>query len=312
MAASLYRLGDRSCRHRRLVLVAWLAVLVGIGVLAGAGGGQYEEDLSVPGSRAQQVLDTVDERFPASSGASAQVVFVAPAGHRVAEYEAVIAHTLDAAATVPRVAGVVDPFTAGTVSPDGRVALAQVTYRDDRVQSHDALADVVRPARDAGLRVELGGYGDSSAESGRGTEVVGLLIALVVLVSTFGSLVAAGLPLLTALLGVGATVAGLAAVAGVLTLPATAPPWPSCSGWRSASTTRCSSSRGTGRSWRPACRWPSPWPARSARRAPPWCSPDSPWSSRWPGWPSSGYRSSPRWDWPPPRPWSSRCWWRSP
>jgi RND superfamily putative drug exporter len=112
-------------------------------------------------------------------------------------------------------------------SADGRVALANVAYREKRVAGGelDALADVFRPAREAGLRVEFGGsaYRDSSSEGGGGAEAAGLLIALVALVITFGSLAAAGLPLLTALLGVGVTVTGLATAAGVLTIPTTAP-----------------------------------------------------------------------------------------
>ncbi|MDW5325852.1 MMPL family transporter [Plantactinospora sp. KLBMP9567] len=229
MAASLYRLGAWTCRRRRTVLVAWLAVLVAAGALAATVGGSYEDEFSIPGSRAQRTLDTVAEQFPASSGTSAQVVFVAPAGHQVTEYRAVIERTLAAAAKAPQVAGVVDPFAAKTVSPDGRVALATVDHQQKRARpeggSLEALEDVFRPAREVGLRVEVGGpaYADSSGDGGQGTEVAGLLIALVVLVITFGSLVAAGLPLLTALLGVGATVAGLATAAGMLTLPTTAP-----------------------------------------------------------------------------------------
>jgi RND superfamily putative drug exporter len=229
MAVLLYRVGAWACRRRRVVLVVWLAVLVGVGGLAATAGGAYEDDVSIPGSRTQQVLDTVDERFPDSAGVSAQVVFVAPAGHGAAEYEAVIGRTLDDAVAAPHVVGAVDPFTAKTVSADGRVALAYVDFREDRAHldssSLEELEDAFRPARAAGLRVEFGGaaYGDRSGDDGSGTEAAGLLIALVVLVITFSSLVAAGLPLLTALLGVGVTVAGLAAVAGVLGLPTTAP-----------------------------------------------------------------------------------------
>ncbi|GAA4486196.1 MMPL family transporter [Actinoallomurus oryzae] len=229
MAALLYRLGASAYRRRRAVLVAWLAALIVAGTLAATAGGSYEDDFSIPGSRAQRVLDTVTEQFPASSGATAQVVFVAPAGHQVAEHEAVIEQTLAAATKAPQVAGVVDPFTTNTVSPDGRVALAYVHYHENRTHLEngtlEALENVFRPAREAGLRVEAGGsaYGDGSGDDGHGAEAAGLLIALVILLITFGSLVAAGLPLLTALLGVGATVAGLATVAGMLALPTTAP-----------------------------------------------------------------------------------------
>ncbi|PRX51359.1 RND superfamily putative drug exporter [Prauserella shujinwangii] len=229
MAALLYRLGAWAYRRRRTVLMAWMAVLLALGALAGTAGGAYEDDLSIPGSRAQQVLNTVAAEFPASSGASAQVVFVAPEGRQVADHRPVIARTLTAAAAAPQVVRVADPFTAGMVSPDGRIALAYVSYQEKRAQleksSLEALEEVFRPVREAGLRVEFGGsaYADTSSEGESGAEAVGLLIALAVLVITFGSLVAAGLPLLTALLGVGATITGLAAAASLLTLPTTAP-----------------------------------------------------------------------------------------
>uniref|UniRef100_UPI002741FDBB MMPL family transporter n=1 Tax=Actinoplanes sp. RD1 TaxID=3064538 RepID=UPI002741FDBB len=229
MAALLHRLGAWSFRRRRIVLVAWLAVLVAVGALAATLGGSYEDDFAIPGSRAQQTLDTVGAEFPAAAGATAQVVFVAPTGHRITESRAVIEQTVAAAAKAPQVAGVADPFTAGTVSPDGSTALANVGYPVTRAQlgdgTLDALEAVFQPARDAGLRVELGGsaYGDTPGETSHVTEAAGLLIALVVLVVTFGSLVAAGLPLLTALLGVGGTAAALTTVAGALTLPTTAP-----------------------------------------------------------------------------------------
>ena len=192
MAALLYRLGAWTYRHRRTVLVAWLAVLVGIAALAGTAGGSYEDDFTIPGSRAQEVLDTVDRLFPDTP--AVPVVFVGA----IDRHREVIDRVL------PRA----DPVA---VSADGRVAVAYV----------DAVSDKsLQPARDAGLRVVVGAASD---DGDSGTEAIGLLVALVVLVVTFGSLVAAGLPLLTALLGVGVTIAGLTVVAGLGTVPTTAP-----------------------------------------------------------------------------------------
>ncbi|MFI6070177.1 MMPL family transporter [Actinoplanes sp. NPDC051343] len=229
MAALLSRIGSWAYRRRWVVLVAWSAVLVAAGVLAGTTGGSYEDDYSLPGSRAEQTLNLVDQEFPASSGVSAEVVFVAPDGHRLTERKAVIEHTVAAAAKVPQVSRAVDPFTARTVAPDGRVALAYVYYDGHRADltadSLQVLSNVFQPARAAGLRVEIGGsaYGGVPGAGGNGAEGAGLLIAMAVLVVTFGSLVAAGLPLLTALLGVGVAVAGLATVAGLTKVPTTAP-----------------------------------------------------------------------------------------
>ena len=219
MTTLLTRLGAWTCRRRRTVLLLWLAVTVAAGALAATAGGPYQDDFSIPGSRAQRTLDTVAERFPAASGASVRVVLVAPAGRRLT-----VEPSLAGARHAPLVAAVAAPI----VSADGRTALVNVQYRVKSAQLErpalDALEDAFQPARDAGLRVEFGGSAYGEGESGGATEAAGLLIALLVLVVTFGSLVAAGLPLLTALLGVGVTLAGLTAVAGTLTLPTTAVP----------------------------------------------------------------------------------------
>ncbi|MEV7629053.1 MMPL family transporter [Actinoplanes sp. NPDC089786] len=219
MTTLLTRLGAWTCRRRRTVLLIWLAVTVAAGALAVTAGGPYQDDFSIPGSRAQRTLDTVAERFPAASGASVRVVLVAPAGRRLT-----VEPSLAEARHAPLVAAVAAPI----VSADGRTALVNVQYRVKSAQLErpalDALEDAFQPARDAGLRVEFGGSAYGEGESGGATEAAGLLIALLVLVITFGSLVAAGLPLLTALLGVGVTLAGLTAVAGTLALPTTAAP----------------------------------------------------------------------------------------
>src|SRR3569833_3798441 len=153
MAASLYRLGAWAHRRRWTVLTAWLAVRCAVVTLAATAGGSYQDDFSLPGARAQESLDIVARRFPASSGTSAQVVFAAPAGGQVAARKAVVEQPLRAAVEAPPVAGVVAPFHAKTVSTDGRVALAYVRYRVNRTHlksgSLDALEDVFRPAREA-------------------------------------------------------------------------------------------------------------------------------------------------------------------
>ncbi|GAA2594929.1 MMPL family transporter [Winogradskya consettensis] len=225
MAALLYRLGALAHRRRRTVLVAWLAILVAAGALAATVGGSYEDDFSIPGSSAQQTLDTVGKEFPSSSGATAQIVFVAPTGRTIADEGAVIKQVLDAAAKAPQVAAVAGP----TPSRDGRTALAQVGYQVTKAGLEDgtltALEDTVRPAREAGLQVEFGGsaYGDTPGGTSHLTEVSGLVVAMIVLLVTFTSLAAAGIPLLTALLGVAITAAGMTALAGGLQLPTTAP-----------------------------------------------------------------------------------------
>ncbi|PRY28945.1 MMPL family transporter [Pseudosporangium ferrugineum] len=242
MAAFLYRLGAWAARRRWTVLAAWVAVLVAVGVLSGAAGGSYDDGFTLPGSRAQRTLDTVDQRFPAAAGETVQVVFVAPAGRTIAEHRTVIKRTLasaskeastaskeTSAASEEASAASEEASTASEeapepiVSKDGRVALAYVNVPEHAPPG--PIETAFGPAQEAGLQVEFGGslYGDSPTKSSGPAEGAGLLLALAVLVITFGSLVAAGLPLLTALLGVGATVAALGAVAATITVPSTAP-----------------------------------------------------------------------------------------
>jgi len=226
MAVLLHRLGAFAHRRRRAVLTAWLLILVAVGALAGTVGGTFSNDFAIPGSGSQQALDELKRVFPAAAGATAQIVFVAPVGTKITDPgpAAAMDRALAAAWSAPEVAQVVPPVLA----PDGRTALAQVAYPQTREKldpgALPALEKAVRPARQAGLEVEFGGsaYGDEVG-GGHVGELAGVLIALVVLLVTFGSIVAAGVPLLTALLGVGTTSAGMIVVAATLNLPTTAP-----------------------------------------------------------------------------------------
>ncbi|WP_053756790.1 MMPL family transporter [Streptomyces sp. AS58] len=212
MATFLYRLGRFAFRHRFGVTVAWVALLILAGVGASTATPAAPSSFSVPGTEAQQAVDLLEERFPGADadGATARVVFKAPDGHKLAEpaSRALMNKTLAALEqSSDQVASVTTPLTEGTVSKDGSTAYASVAYKASATelseQTKDALLATVERARTGGLSVEVGGSPVQPAEEGSGAEVLGIAIAAVVLVVTFGSLVAAGLPLLTALLGVG-------------------------------------------------------------------------------------------------------------
>ncbi|HEX2312169.1 MAG TPA: MMPL family transporter [Thermomonospora sp.] len=230
MATLLYRLGRFAARRRAAVIVVWLALLAAAigGVIAS--GGQTDDEFRIPGTESQQALDVLADRFPEAGGTSAQIVFRAPEGGTVTAgpARAAVERTLAEAGRAPQVAAVIDPFTAGTVSPDRRTALAQVQYpvtREDLDDaSLDALGDTVGAARAAGLEVAVGGEAFGTTGVGVGPlELLGVAVALVVLLVTFGSLLAAGLTLLSALLGVGVGLAGLLSLTGLITLSSTAP-----------------------------------------------------------------------------------------
>ncbi|WP_030904266.1 MMPL family transporter [Streptomyces sp. NRRL F-5126] len=229
MASLLYRLGRFSFRRRRLVLSLWLAALAAVVAGFSLAGSSLDDQFSIPGSQSQQALDRLRAVEPAAGGVSGQIVFTAPPGHKVTErpYAAAIQKTLREAAHAPQVGAVISPKQAGTVTPDGRTALAQVQYAaagpDVRPSSVDALKASTRPAEDAGLTVHAGGavFGSHGVQIGA-TEVIGVVVALVVLVITFGSLLAAGMPLLTAIGGLAVSLSGLMLLAHVFTISSTA------------------------------------------------------------------------------------------
>ncbi|MDT0610403.1 MMPL family transporter [Streptomyces lancefieldiae] len=211
MATFLYRIGRWAFRRRRLVGGVWLGVL-GLAVVAAAvAPAGEEEDLSMPGTESQKAFDLLDERFPQnnSQGAEARLVFQAPDGQRVTarENKAAVQDTLGSLDGGDQVASATDPYETGAVSEDGTIAYSAVTYTVDAVDltepTKSALEDAANQARNAGLTVEIGGSAlDSEEEPGGTTELIGVSVAAVVLVLALGSLVAAGLSLLTAFMGV--------------------------------------------------------------------------------------------------------------
>ncbi|MGW3423141.1 MMPL family transporter [Streptomyces phaeochromogenes] len=229
MATFLYRLGRWAFRRRRYVGLLWVAVLGVVAFGALNASDPPDDSSSMPGIEAQKAFDLINERFPGTEadGADARIVFVAPEGQQVtsAANRSAIDALVTEAADGPQVADVVSPFDGRGVSKDASTAYATVTY-DVKA---DGLADATRQklegaieeARDSGLTVEAGGSAlETEASSGMG-EVIGVALAAVVLVITFGSLAAAGLPLLTALLGVGVSMASIIALGSVLGLSST-------------------------------------------------------------------------------------------
>ncbi|MEU4221682.1 MMPL family transporter [Actinoplanes sp. NPDC026623] len=225
MATYLYRLGRFSFRRRRLILALWLAALALLGVGAATLSGPTSDEFSIPGTEAQEAMDLLGERFPGvtAGGAQARVVFAAPSGEKLTDdaNRAAIARTVARLKTVADVTAVTDPLR-GTVNPAGTVAFSQVTFSVPATgltdADREALSAAADTGRDAGLAVEMGG--DAMQEQGDpgNSEVLGILVAAVVLVVTFGSLVAAGLPLLTAILGVGAAMLGIQIASGFVDL----------------------------------------------------------------------------------------------
>ncbi|MBO4271563.1 MMPL family transporter [Microbispora triticiradicis] len=223
MATLLYRLGRFSFRRRGRVAALWLLLLVVLGLAAVAFHGPAGDKFSMPGTESQRALDALAKEFPQASGATGAIVVAAPQGRKLAP--AVVAPVVKEAAAVPGVVAALDPFKTGAVSPDGRYALVQVQFAHAAKDVTDAqrAAYLKAGSSAAGLRVEHGGEVLNAPPEVGGSEGIGVLIAAVVLIVTFGSLVAAGMTLLNALIGVGAGMGGLFALSGVVELTSVTP-----------------------------------------------------------------------------------------
>ncbi|MEU4203486.1 MMPL family transporter [Streptomyces sp. NPDC026294] len=230
MATFLYKLGRFAFRRRRFVALIWVALLAVAGVGAATASSPAADSFSVPGTESQKTFDLLGERFPGTKadGATARVVFKAPDGQQVtapAQKKAVEKVVGELKSSSPQVASVSDPYLAKGVAQDGRIAYAQVTYKvsgfELKDDARDALKDAAQHGRDAGLTVEIGGNALQAMPETGATEIIGIVISAVVLVITFGALIAAGLPLLTALIGVGIGVSSITALGSVLDLSST-------------------------------------------------------------------------------------------
>ena len=222
MSSHLYRLGHAVARRAKSVLALWAVVLIASGALAVGLGGQLQDNMTIPGTESQQGLDTLEQRFPELAGTSGQVLFVAPQGERITSYDGQVDAVLDKVKKVDHVEVVTDPFSKEqrklSVSDNGRDALAQVQLDVplDRLEPStvDDLKKAAQPPGDSDLDVHLGGQAlTQTTVHVSATEAIGVLVALLVLAITFGSLLAAGMPIVTAILGVGVAMTGVLAVA---------------------------------------------------------------------------------------------------
>ena len=223
MATLLYRLGRFSFRRRGRIAAVWLLLLTLLGVGAATLMGPTSDKFSMPGTESQRALDDLDRQFPQAGGATGTIVVAAPEGTKLDP--AAVAPVVKEASGIDGVTAAMDPFQVGSVSQDGRYALIQVQFDKpaDEVPDEQKAAYEEVGADAEGLRVEHGGEVMGGEVEIGSTEALGVLVAAVVLVVTFGSLVAAGMTLLNALIGVAVGMAGLFSLTSVIELTSTAP-----------------------------------------------------------------------------------------
>ncbi|HWH98931.1 MAG TPA: MMPL family transporter, partial [Propionibacteriaceae bacterium] len=235
MSSFLYALGRSAYRRRHLVLAAWLVALVVLGGLASVVRGEFDEKFSVPGTESQAALDSLGRTFPQAGGVTAQLVVVAPDGGSVrdtATRKAIEAGVdrLNAIEGVDEATSPFDKYAKGVIADDDSAAIImirlEVVNGDISAGTYRALekqTDLLQTSI-PGSEASIGGEAYNNNRPGFSiVEALGVLVALIVLLLTLGSLRAAGMPLLTALLGVAITMLLIIGATGITTVSSTTP-----------------------------------------------------------------------------------------
>ncbi|OJV97296.1 MAG: hypothetical protein BGO47_10605 [Microbacterium sp. 67-17] len=227
MSLALHRLGHLVARHRLLVIIGWLVVILALLGASRVAGTAYADNFSVPGTESEIGQTVLEERFGSSAaGASAQLLFRTDSGSiEDADAAAVIEDALAEIETIPGVANV-SGMDRLQIDENGDAALATVQFEDEK-PSDEAL-DAVHEAAivdEAGVTSTIGGsaYGEGNPEMSHLSEVIGIAVALLVLFVTFGSFLAAGMPIVAAIAGVGATISILALASHVADISTATP-----------------------------------------------------------------------------------------
>ncbi|WP_369249354.1 MMPL family transporter [Streptomyces sp. R41] len=220
-------------QHRLVAVLLWLVAFGGITAAASIAGSAYSNDYEAPGTESGRATQLLRDGFPGLGGDSDTVVWhTTPGTVRSTDVEQTMTRTLDRIAGLPGVASVVSPYEgqgAGQISADARTAYATVTFHAqaeniDKGRAQ-AVVEAAKAAETKGLQVELGGSAIGLTESSGGhlAEIVGVVVAAVVLFLAFGSLAASLLPIATALVGVGTAYAGIVLLGHAMTVADFAP-----------------------------------------------------------------------------------------
>ncbi|WP_138751968.1 MMPL family transporter [Paenibacillus sinopodophylli] len=213
MAEKLYRLGKWCANNRGKALLSWLLILGIIITLGVSFDGEKSTNLSIPGTESQKATDLLSKEFSSGNkepeGGTVQVVFKAPEGKTLEDEkikEAVMSF-IDASKKDLKIIAAMDPYTLGTVSQDKRVGYANLTYgvaaENVPQESKDQVLTNIHITKDAGIQTELSGTVQvAGGHGGASGELIGILVAFMILSITFMSMLMAGIPILLAVVGV--------------------------------------------------------------------------------------------------------------
>ena len=230
MGKKLHQLGAFAFRHPLLIIAGWVLILAILGFTASQFIKPTSSAISIPGTEAQKALDRMTELFPAAGKGNGRVVFAAPTGKTINDFESTITSVTQQLDKIDRVIKAIDiTQNPAALSKDKTIAYTQIQLKDGQgtisESTIDKIDEVVKGARRNGLQVETGGDiikrtpGDILGP----TEIAGVVIAVIVLVMTLGSMIAAGMPIITAFVAIGVSMAGLFSLSQVMTIGSTTP-----------------------------------------------------------------------------------------
>src|SRR5262245_16586543 len=233
MARLLYRSGRWIADHRVTVLLAWVVLAVGLGFLVSRVGADTSDNLTLPGTDSQAATDLLAARFPPQQNGKSPIVFHVSSGTLTkGKNRTAVSQSVTAIRNAPHVVSAVSPFSqqgAAQVSKDQKTAftpvLLDVGSADLDVDEAQAVVDAAGPAQRAGIEVEAGGNigSELSKPKTESSEVVGIVAAIIILTFTFGTVVAMGMPIITALLGLIVGLAAIGLLGHLTTVPTIAP-----------------------------------------------------------------------------------------
>ena len=230
MGKFLHLLAQVAFRHPWRVLAVWLVILVALIGTTSVFFKAPTSDISIPGTPAQDAIDHVGELFPAAGGGTGRIVFNTHDGKSIVDEKATVENLLTDIAKVDGVNQVVSPFVSPMfISESGDIAYAQIQLKGSAGSIDESTLEAISQKVDAAdsdsLQIEMAGalINQAPGEIVGAGEIVGVGIALVVLFITLGSLIAAGMPLITALVGIGVSMAGLFSLSQVVTISSTTP-----------------------------------------------------------------------------------------
>ena len=200
--------------HRKTVIFGWIASLIVIGGIAGNVGSHFSEEFKLPSSDSTEAYELLEEDFKGESGGTATIVFKADDGVESSAVKKKMEGVFKSVEAEPHVSGVASPYAgsggAGAISDNGKIAFATIQYdvQGNKLDkgSTEKIIKTAQGASGGGLEVALGGQPieEAKEQGGDSSFAIGLLAAIIILLLAFGSVVAMGLPIITALLALGA------------------------------------------------------------------------------------------------------------